>query len=78
MHLWPTAKRSSTPNSDWEQLPPTYSTPTTRRQLPNFAREETPTNTIPGSLLDPQWDPQNTHSKLLLTLNQAYYSMEAG
>jgi hypothetical protein len=55
MHLWPTTNTASTPNFEWEQ-PFVYTTPTARRQLPNFSREETPANTILGGLLDPQYD----------------------
>jgi hypothetical protein len=44
MHLWPTVSTSdSTANRDWEE-DTVYSTPTMRRQVPNFA----PAETTPG------------------------------
>jgi hypothetical protein len=55
MHLWPTTTNTGpTLDSEWEQNF-VYSTPTTRRHLPNFSRDETPDDTVLSGILDPQY-----------------------
>lgn len=56
MHLWPTTTSAApepAPDYDWEQNF-VYTTPTTKRQLPNFSRDETPEEAALSGLLDPR------------------------
>ena len=55
MHLWPTSSNAyaSTLASEWEQRAE-YTTPTARREIPNFTRQETPAE----NLTDPMYGSQ--------------------
>ncbi|KAH8770320.1 hypothetical protein BGZ57DRAFT_985798 [Hyaloscypha finlandica] len=59
MHLWPTVANNS-PLSEWDRSPMAhvYETPTARRQIPNFSRQETPAPAALDPKLTTPWKPE--------------------